>query len=66
MTSSFLLIKKKCDNFDIGLGHLKYSHNVQQVGNLNRNNMYFFFQSFSRLRELWEMSNYCLFVGKNK
>ena len=35
-------IKKKCDNSDIGLGHLKYGHNVQQVGNLNRNNMYFF------------------------
>ena len=64
MTSSFLLIKKS-DNSDIGSGHLKYGHNVQQVGNLNRNNMYFF-QSFSRLRELWKMSNYCLFEGKNK
>ena len=64
MTSSFLLIKKS-DNSDIGSGHLKYGHNVQQVGNLNRNNMYFF-SVISRLRELWKMSNYCLFEGKNK
>ena len=49
MTSSFLLIKKS-DNSDIGSGHLKYGHNVQQVGNLNRNNMYFFSVIFQAQR----------------